>query len=370
MKKAILSIISALAIIPAYAQIVSEKDFGKTKNGEPTKLYTLKNKNGMTATITNYGAIIRSLTAPDRNGNYADIVQGFDSIDEYERLTDYFGAVVGRYGNRIAEGEFSIDGKTYKLDINNGKHSVHGGKQGFDQKVWEGKAYANKNEAVLKLTLLSPDGDGGYPGNLKVTVTYTLNNSNELIVNYQAQTDKPTVCNLTQHSYFNLYGAGNGNILNHELTINADKYTPVDKDLIPTGDLEDVEDTPFDFRKPMPIGSRINEDNKQLKYGKGYDHNWVLNKKSKEMSLAATLYEPISGRLLEVHTTEPGIQFYSGNFLVGQRGKNGKAYKFRYGLCLETQHFPDSPNNEDFPSTVLRPNETYNTTTIFKFLSQ
>ncbi len=370
MKKIIPYIILSLAAAVLSAQSITESDFGKTKNGEAAKLFTLKNSNGITVKITNYGAIVCSVIVPDRSGKFADIVQGFDSIQEYETLSDYFGAVVGRYGNRIARGKFSIDGKSYTLDKNNGENSLHGGLVGFDKKIWSAEAFADKKAAVLKLTLLSPDGDQGFPGNLKVAVTYTLNNDNELIVNYRAVTDKPTVCNLTQHSYFNLYGAGNGNILNHELTIDADHFTPVDKGLIPTGELKSVEGTPFDFRKPMPVGSSINADDGQLKYGGGYDHNWVLNKKPGEMKLAATLYEPISGRLMEVFTTEPGIQFYSGNFLAGQKGKGGKAYKYRYGLCLETQHFPDSPNHEKFPSTILRPGQSYDTTTIFKFLTQ
>ncbi len=371
MKKT-LSIILGLALgFSALAQSVTERDFGKTKNGEAVKIYTLKNKNGVVAKITDYGAIITELHLPDRDGKFEDVVLGFDNIPDYENLSDYFGAVVGRYGNRIADAKFSIDGKEYNLEKNNNGNTLHGGFVGFDKKVWKAVASTTKDAAVLTLTRLSPDGENGFPGNLKVTITYTLNNNNELSVNYYAITDKSTVCNLTQHSYFNLFGAGNGNILNHEVTINADKYTPVDKLLIPTGDIDDVEDTPFDFRKPKTVGARVDADNKQIRYGGGYDHNWVLNKeKAGEMTFAARVYEPISGRQMEIYTTEPGIQFYCGNFLGGQKGKNGKAYRYRYGMCFETQHFPDSPNQKDFPSTVLRPDKTYNTTTIFKFSAQ
>lgn len=373
MKKCVSIITTLVFASVAFAQSISEVDFGKTKNAEATKLFTLKNKNGLTAKITNYGAIITELHLPDRNGNFADVVLGFDNIQDYEKLSDYFGAVVGRYGNRIANAKFKLDGKEFKLEGNNNGNTLHGGFVGFDQKVWKViSAKATKDAAVLSLGLLSADGENGFPGNLNVVVTYTLDNANQLKVNYTATTDKPTVCNLTQHSYFNLLGAGNGSILNHEVTINADKYTPVDKALIPTGDLEDVEGTPFDFRKPKTVGSRIEQDHKQLAYGGGYDHNWVLNKNigGGTMSLAARIYEPISGRQMEVHTTEPGMQFYCGNFLKGQRGKNGKAYRYRYGMCFETQHFPDSPNQEDFPSTVLRPDKKYDTTTVFKFSIQ
>ncbi len=370
--KKILSIVAILSVsLFGFSQSVSERDFGKTKNGEPVKLYTLKNKNGVIVKISDYGAIITELHLPDRNGNFADVVLGFDNMPDYETLTDYFGAVVGRYGNRIANAKFSIDGNEYTLEKNNNGNSLHGGFVGFDRKVWKASASTTKNTAVLKLSLLSPDGENGFPGNLKVTVVYSLNNANELSVNYQATTDKPTVCNLTQHSYFNLLGAGNGNILNHEIIINADKFTPVDRNLIPTGSLKDVEGTPFDFRRPKTVGSRIEIDDKQLRYGGGYDHNWVLNKeKAGIMTFAARVYEPVSGRQMEIFTTEPGMQFYCGNFLKGQKGKGGKAYHYRYGMCFETQHFPDSPNQKDFPSTVLRPNETYNTTTVFKFSVQ
>ena len=373
MKKCVSIIVAIAMSCVAFGQSISEADFGKTKSGESVKLFTLKNKNGLVAKITNYGAIITELHLPDRNGNFADVVLGFDNIPDYENLSDYFGAVVGRYGNRIADAKFELYGKKYTLEKNNNGNSLHGGFVGFDKKVWKvADASANKNGAVLKLELLSPDGENGFPGNLRIVITYTLDNSNQLSVNYYAITDKPTVCNLTQHSYFNLYGAGNGNILNHEVTINADKFTPVNKYLIPTGDLDDVEGTPFDFRKPKTVGSRIEQNHKQLAYGGGYDHNWVLNKGGNlsAMTFAVRVYEPISGRQMEIFTNEPGVQFYCGNFLKGQRGKGGKAYNYRYGMCFETQHFPDSPNQENFPSTTLTADQTYNTTTIFKFSVQ
>lgn len=372
MKKYIATLAAACAFCSfANAQSVKQEDWGKTKSGEQVKMFTLKNSKGMTVKVIDYGAIITEIQAPDRNGEFADIVLGFDNIRDYQELTDYFGAVVGRYGNRIAEGKFSIGDNDYTLPQNNGVNSLHGGKVGFDQKVWTGEAVANDDAAKLTLKLKSPDGDQGYPGNLDVTVTYTLTNENKLIVNYKATTDKPTVCNLTQHSYFNLYGAGNGNILGHEVMLNADAFTPVDETLIPTGELKKVEGTPFDFRKPRPVGSRIEKADEQLIIGGGYDHNWVLNKKAPgEMSLAARVYEPVSGRMLTIETTEPGIQFYSGNFLAGQPGKGGKNYFFRYGMCFETQHFPDSPNQENFPSTLLQPGETYDTTTVFTFGAQ
>ena len=353
------------------AQSVSSEKCGKTKGGEELELFTLQNKNGMVVKITNYGAVITSIIVPDRYGKLDDVVLGLETISDYEQFSDYFGAVVGRYGNRIGDAKFTLDGKEYNLLRNNGRNTLHGGYIGFDKKVWRAKASTTRDAAVLTLSLLSPDGDGGFPGNLNAEVTYTLNNKNELVVNYKATTDKPTVCNLTQHSYFNLFGAGNGNILNHEVTINADKYTPIDSELIPTGSLDDVEGTPFDFRKPKTVGSRIETDIRQLRRAGGYDHNWVLNKDgASKMTFAVRVYEPISGRQLEIFTEEPGVQFYSGNFLQNQVGKNGKIYRYRYGMCFETQHFPDSPNNEDFPSTVLRPGEKYDTTTVFKFSVQ
>ena len=372
MKKTLITL-STLALFCgiAHSQSIKETDWGKSSNGSEVKLFILKNKNGMSVNITNYGARIVRLFTPDRNGEFADIVLGFDSLKEYESPNPYFGAVVGRYGNRIGDAKFTLDDKEYNLTKNNGENTLHGGFKGFDSNTWNVvSAKTDKTSATLTLSLLSPDGDQGFPGNLMAEVSYTLNNNNELIVKYSATTDKPTVCNLTNHSYFNLAGQGNGSIHNHELIINADKFTPVDKDLIPYGDLKDVEDTPFDFRECKPIGLRIEFDDTQLKRGKGYDHNWVLNKKEpNELTFAARVYEATSGREMIIETTEPGIQFYSGNVLVGEKGKNGKSYYHRYGFCLETQHFPDSPNNEDFPSTTLRPNEKYSSQTIFRFLA-
>ncbi len=354
------------------AQSVKVSDFGQTKDGVPVKEYTLKNSKGTIVKIINFGAVIRELWVADRNGKFEDVVLGFDKISDYETISPYFGAVVGRYGNRIADGKFSLDGKQYHLPKNNnGTSCLHGGDVGFDKKVWGAETSKNDDSVSLKLSMTSPDGDQGFPANLNVVVTYTLNNRNELIVNYKATTDAPTVCNLTNHSYFNLAGAGNGNILNHELTINADRYTVVDKNLIPTGELRDVTGTPFDFRQPKTVGSRIEFDDEQLKLGLGYDHNFVLNKGApKDLSFAARVYEPISGREMIITTQEPGVQFYCGNVLMGEVGKGMKKYHYRYAIVLETQHFPDSPNQKSFPSTVLRPNELYDTTTVFKFGAQ
>lgn len=374
MKKTIHIILACAALAATgLAQSVNESDWGKTKDGTPVKLFTLKNDKGMAVEITNYGGRIVKIVVPDRDGKPGDVVLGFDSLAGYEGPDhSYFGAIIGRYGNRIADGEFSIDGKTYNLPKNDGGvNHIHGGPSGFDGRVWDAEASASPKGAVLKLNLVSPDGDQGYPGTLKVAVTYTLDNSNTLTVNYKATADKPTVCNLTNHSYFNLAGEGRGSVANHEVTINADKFTPVSKKyLIPTGGLKDVEGTPFDFRKPRQVGSRIEADDAQLQGASGYDHNWALNKDPKNpkaMTFAARVYEPVSGREMTVYTTEPGVQFYAGNFLKGVKGKGGKQYFFRYGMCFETQHYPDSPNNEDFPSTILRPGETYDTTTAFRF---
>jgi aldose 1-epimerase len=309
-----------------------------------------------------------SLKVPDSKGALGDIVLGFDSLDGYLADNPFFGALVGRYGNRIAKGHFTLDGKEYTLPINNGANALHGGLKGFDKHIWTAKPGQGKDGQTLELTYVSKDGEEGYPGTLTATVTYTLTNANELRIHYQATTDKPTVLNLTNHSYFNLAGAGNGDILGHELMLNADKFTPVDKGLIPTGELRPVDGTPFDFRKATAIGARINADDEQIKLGGGYDHNFVLNGQAGTMRLAARATEPKSGRVLEVSTTEPGVQFYTGNFLDGTlHGKGGKVYNKRYGFCLETQHYPDSPNKPSFPSTVLRPGQKYDTTTVFKF---
>lgn len=350
------------------AQTKCEKTpFGKV-GGKAVDLYTMTNAKGLVMKVTNYGGIVTSFMVPDRDGKPGDIVLGYNDVDSYVKNNPYFGAIIGRYGNRIGKAKFSLNGKEYKLSANNGENTLHGGEKGFDKVVWDAKKVESKNAVGVEFTYLSKDGEEGYPGNLKTTVVYWLTNNNEFKVEYTATTDKPTVISLTHHSYWNLSGEG-FDILGHELMINADKYTPVDKGLIPTGKLLSVEGTPMDFRKVTAIGARIDNDYEQLKFGKGYDHNWVLKqKKVGEMTLAATLYDPKSGRLMKISTTEPGIQFYSGNFLDGTiTGKGGKPYKFRTGLCLETQHFPDSPNKPNFPSTVLKPGETYKTTTIHTF---
>jgi aldose 1-epimerase len=338
--------------------------------GKPIEMVTLKNANGMEVQAISYGAIITSIKAPDRAGKVADVVLGFDQSNQYfaEPTPPYFGAVVGRYGNRIANGAFALDFKKYVLAKNNGPNHLHGGNKGFDKVLW---SVATKNAAEgasAIFTRTSPDGEEGYPGNLDVRVTYTLTDKNALIVDFHATTDKPTVVNLTQHTYFNLAGEGSGDILGHQLTLNADRYTPVGDTLIPTGQLAPVAGTPFDFRKATVIGARIEQDNVQLKNGKGYDHNWVLNRKGTGVEPAAVLTDPKSGRTLEIATTEPGIQFYSGNFLDGTiKGKGGHVYGLRSGLCLETQHFPDSPNHKNFPSTELRPGKAYDSRTVFTF---
>lgn len=333
------------------------------------KLYTLKNDRGMTVKVTNYGAIITSIVVPDRNGKPADVVLGYNNVEGYINAVDrpYFGAVVGRYGNRIAKGSFTLDGETYSLAVNNGENSLHGGIIGFDKVVWTVKS-ADQNS--IKLNYLAKDMEEGYPGNLNVTVTYTVDDDSKLVVDYHATTDKATPVNITQHTYFNLKGEGEGKVLEHELKLNAKKYTPVDKGLIPTGKTPAVAGTPFDFTKSKAIGQDIGVDNEQLTFGGGYDHNWVLDKNSESdrPTLAAEVYEPSSGRMLTVSTTEPGIQFYCGNFLDGRlTGKSGKHYVHRGGFCLETQHFPDSPNQTNFPSTILQPGDTYQTQTVFAF---
>ena len=341
--------------------------------GKPVEMVTLKNASGMEVQAISYGAIITSMKVPDRAGKVADVVLGFDQAPQYfaEPAPPYFGAVVGRYGNRIANGAFALDSRTYVLVKNNGPNHLHGGTKGFDKVLWNVATKNAPEGASAIFTRTSPDGEEGYPGNLAVRVTYTLTDKNELIVDYHATTDKPTVVNLTQHSYFNLAGEGTGDILGHELTLIADRYTPVDATLIPTGQLAPVAGTPFDFRKPTAIGDRIDQDHAQLKNGKGYDHNWVLNRKGAGLALAARLTEPKSGRTLEITTTEPGIQFYTGNFLDGTiKGKGGHVYGLRSALCLETQHFPDSPNHKSFPSTELRPGKTYDSRTVFTFTAK
>ena len=346
---------------------IEKSPFGTTVEGIDVNEYTLSNQQGMEVSIINYGGIITSWTAKDKNGVYEDIVLGYNELSEYEKETPYFGAIIGRYGNRIAKGKFSIDGKEYTLAVNNGENHLHGGMKGFDKVVWDAETRSTDSSVSLVLTYLSKDMEEGYPGNLEVEVVYTLNNEDELSVTYKATTDKTTVINLTQHSYFNLSANFNNTILNHELILNSDSYLPVDKTLIPTGEFRDVTNTPFDFRTPKTIGQQISEEDLQLKNGFGYDHCWVLNEQDKGVRFVASAFEPQSRRYLEVFSDEPGIQFYSGNFLDGTLpSKNNGSYEFRSGFCLETQHFPDSPNQKNFPSVILRPGEEYTSHTIFK----
>ena len=340
--------------------------FGKTKDGQAIDLYTLTNANGMEVAITNYGGIVVSVKTPDRDGKFADVALGFDDLAGYLRNEPYFGALIGRYGNRIAKGRFTLDGHEYRLAKNNGENALHGGLVGFDKRVGKARDVSAKGRPGIELGLFSKDGDEGYPGNLSVKVTYTLTPKNELKIDYAATTDKATVLNLTNHSYFNL--AGQGDVLSHVVTIDADRFTPVDATLIPTGELMSVAGTPFDFRKPTPIGARINDRNEQLQFGNGYDHNFVLNRSNGGLTLAARVTEPSSGRAMEVLTTEPGLQFYTANFLDGTiHGKGGKAYGRRAAFCMETQHFPDSPNQPQFPSVVLKPGQQFQSTTVFRF---
>jgi aldose 1-epimerase len=346
---------------------LKKEDFGKV-DGQKIELYVLTNRNGVEARIITYGGALVSLKVPDRNGRFDDVVLGYDNLDGYLKGSSFFGALIGRYGNRIANGRFTLNGMEYNLAANNGANHLHGGNKGFDKVVWTAKPIRTSNDVGLKLSYLSRDGEEGYPGTLSVSVIYTLTDQNELKIDYSATTNKDTVVNLTHHSYFNLAGHGNGDVLAHELMINGDRYTPVDASLIPTGELRAVSGTPFDFTQPMAIGSRIGERDEQLKFGNGYDHNWVLNGKPGTLRQAAKVSEPKTGRLMEVWTTEPGLQFYTGNFLDGsQIGKGGKVYQFRYGFCLETQHYPDSPNKPAFPSTLLRKGGIYRSSTIYKF---
>jgi aldose 1-epimerase len=347
---------------------VTREPFGTTKDGKQVELFTLKNKNGMEAKITNYGGIVVSLLVPDRNGKLGDVVLGYDKLDQYIADNPYFGALIGRVGNRIGNARFTLDGVEYKLPANDGINTLHGGRKGFDKVIWDATEVQAKDGAALKLKYVSPDGEEGFPGTLIAEVVYTVTDANELKIAYSAMTDKPTVVNLTHHSYFNLAGADDGLILDHVLTIDADKFTPVDSNLIPTGELKSVEGTPMDFRKPTRIGERIGADDEQLKRGRGYDHNWVLNKSTNDLTRVARVEEPVTGRVMEVLTTEPGLQFYSGNFLTGKQvGKNNHPYAYRSGFCLETQHFPDSPNKPEFPTVVLDPGKKYTTTTVYKF---
>jgi aldose 1-epimerase len=378
MNKAILPILLILAVscqqktkktadLPG---MVKRENFQTAYKSQKTDLFTIKNASGAVMQVTNYGAKIVTLFIPDKEGNFGDIVFGYEKIQEYLTGDKYFGALVGRYANRIAAGKFTLDGLEYQLPENEGgKNTLHGGDSGFNDAVWMGEITKTPEGEAVKLTLHSPDGDQGFPGNLHVIVYYTLTDKNELIVDYSAVTDKPTVINLSQHSYFNLSGHASGPVLNHELVINADNFTPVDQNLIPTGEIRPVEGTAFDFRTPRLIGDRIANSEEQLILGHGYDHNFILNKeRAGELTFAASAYDILTGRFMEVYTTHPALQFYTGNFLDGSAiGKGGNAYVFRSGFCLETQFYPDSPNHPNFPSTVLRPGEEYKHRTIFRF---
>lgn len=347
---------------------INKEHWGSLETGEPIHLYTLRNANGIEARITNYGGRLVVLKTPDRNGKLEDIVLGFDSLDGYLAKNPYFGALVGRYANRIANGKFSLDGGQYTLARNNGENSLHGGLKGFDKVAWTAHESSSNGSPSLELTYLSVDGEEGYPGNLRVTVRYAVTEDNELRIEYEATTDKDTVLNLTNHSYFDLSGQGVGRIVECEVEINADRFTPINAHLIPTGELRPVAGTPFDFRKPAVIGSRIDQEDEQLEYSWGYDHNYVLNRTGGELSFAARTRDSQSGRVLEVWTTQPGMQFYTGNHLDGSVvGKNGVVYGFRSGMCFETQHFPDSPNHPEFPSAELKAGQRYAGVTLFRF---
>ncbi len=356
-------------VVSAHAATkISDAPFGKTRDGAEVRIYTLTNKSGLAARIMNYGGVVVSLQALDTAGKPGDVVLGFDDLDGYMRPNPFFGALVGRYGNRIGKGLFKLNGTEYKLAKNNGENALHGGLKGFDKVMWTSRGLP---DGGLELKYLSKDGEEGYPGNLKVTVVYHWTDANELKIEYTATTDKDTVVNLTNHSYFNLKGAGEGDILGHLVMLAADRFTPVDAGLIPTGELRPVAGTPFDFGKATAIGARINQNEEQLKLGKGYDHNFVLKSGGGKLALAARVEEPSTGRVLEVLTTEPGVQFYTGNFLDGTiKGKGGKVYAQRNGFCLETQHFPDSPNKPSFPTTTLKPGATYHTTTVYRFTTK
>ena len=347
---------------------ITRMPFGALPDGRDVDLYLLTNDNGMRASITGYGGIVTSLTAADRRGESADVVLGFDDLGAYLEGHPYFGAIIGRYGNRIANGTFELGRTTFTLAQNNNNNHLHGGAIGFDKALWSAQPQSVPEGPQLRLTHVSADGEEGYPGRLDLTVDYTLTHDNELRVDYRATTDDPTHVNLTNHSYFNLAGPGGGDILSHEVLINADHFTPVDEGLIPTGEIRSVEGTAMDFREPATIGARIDTDDEQLRFGSGYDHNFVLNRVDRELSLAARVIEPTTGRVMEVLTSEPGVQFYTANFLDGRlTGKGGTAYGRRCALCLETQHFPDSPNKPEFPTTVLRPGEVYESTTVYRF---
>lgn len=371
MKSIFLSLAILIGIVflhackPVVKPEIKSEVFGKLPDGREVKIYTITNSKGNTARITDYGAKLVSVIVPDKSGNYADVILGYDSLSQYLAGDPYFGSTVGRYANRIAKGKFTLNGIDYQLALNNGVNHLHGGPGGYHSVLWKSEIIEKDGIPAVKLSYSSPDGEEGYPGNLEIQVTYSWTDLNELFIDYSATCDKDTYINLTNHALFNLQG--DSDILNHELMLAADFYTPVDSTLIPTGKIDSVFNTPFDFNTPVAVGKRINDAHGQLKIGNGYDHNWVL-KSNKLSDLAGSLYEPVSGRLMEIYTTEPGIQFYSGNFLDGsQKGHANKPYVFRYGLALETQHFPDSPNQPAFPSTLLKKGGTYNQTTVYKF---
>jgi aldose 1-epimerase len=350
---------------PAAAQ--RKESFGKTPDGKDVNVYTLTNRGKAEARITDYGGALVSLKVPDRAGRFADVVLGFDGMEGYLAGNFYLGSLVGRYANRIAGGRFTLNGVEYRLATNNGPNHLHGGVRGFDKVLWTARPLSVRNGSALELTYVSPDGEEGYPGTLRLKAVYTLTDANELRIDYSATTDKDTVVNLTNHAYFNLAGEGSGDILGHRLTLYADRFLPTDATAIPTGELRPVRGTPFDFRRSVAIGARIEADDEQIKFGAGYDHTFVVRGRAGALRRAAAAHEPTSGRVLEVWTTEPGVQLYTGNYLDTVAGKSGKPYGRRTGFCLETQHYPDSPNKRDFPSTVLRRDGSYKTTTVYKF---
>ena len=347
---------------------VSKAPFGKTSDGTSVELFTLENSNGMKAKITNYGGIVTQLHVPDKDGKLGDVVLGYDKLSSYIKASPYFGCITGRYANRIAKGQFTIDGKTYQLATNNGDNHLHGGEVGFDKRVWKATEVTGIGKAGIALTYLSDDGEEGYPGDLECTVTYWLTNQNELEIEYEASTSKSTPINLTHHSYFNLAGEGSGDILNHEVELFADNYVPTDDGGIPLGKIATVKGTPFDFLTPHKIGKRIGAKDQQIEFGKGYDHNWVINDTGKALNIAARVTEPKTGRIMEVITDQPGIQFYTGNYLDGANiGKGNKVYNHRNAFCLETQVHPDSPNQDGFPESILNPGEIYRHVCIYRF---
>jgi len=365
--------VAALALLSGCVATrdVMKQNFGALPDGRTAELYTLTNANSLKATLTNYGAILVSMEVPDRDGKMADVTLGYDTLEGWLSNTSYFGSTVGRYANRIAKGNFTLEGKTYTLATNNGENHLHGGIKGFDKALWDAKPVKRAGATGVQFSCLSRDGEEGYPGNLKTTVTYLLTDKNELRVEFKATTDKPTVINLAHHSYWNLTGDPTKTNLDHELMLAADHFLPVDEGLIPTAELRPVKGTPFDFTQLTKIGARVEADDQQIKFGKGYDHCWVLRNQSGKVALAATLYDPSTGRTMDLSTDQPGIQFYGGNFLDGTvTGKKGVKYQFRTALCLETQHYPDSPNKPSFPSVVLRPGQTYKHTMVHRFYVQ